>query len=71
MKTAIAALILSSLSLIVSFGLGIKNYRKSKRLEFFQRRDQLFAKISEMNKKVSELLLYVAGYEVIAMKNES
>lgn len=71
MKTAIAALILSLLSLIVTLVLGIKNFRKSKRLEFFQRRDQLFAKISELNNKVSQFLLYVGRYEVIAMKNES
>lgn len=71
MKTAIAALIISSLSLIATIILGAKNYRKSQRLEFFQRRDQLFAKISELNNKVSQLLLYVARYEVAAMKNES
>ncbi|MBA2492277.1 MAG: hypothetical protein H0W34_10785 [Pyrinomonadaceae bacterium] len=48
-----------------------RSYKKSKRLEFFQRRDQLFAKISDLNAKNSEAHLISAKYEIVAVKNAS
>jgi hypothetical protein len=48
-----------------------RSYKKSKRLEFFQRRDHLFAKISDLNAKNSEAHLISARYEIVAVKNAS
>jgi hypothetical protein len=48
-----------------------KSYKKSKRLEFFQRRDQLFAKISDLNAKNSEAHLISARYEIVAVTKAS
>jgi hypothetical protein len=66
MKTAIFAVIVSLISLIATIVLGTKNYKKSKRLEFFQRRDQLFQVISNFNAKNSETRLSGARFTIIA-----
>lgn len=74
MNTALAALIIATLSLtvaIIGSVLAIKNYKKSKRLEFFQRRDQLFAKIAELNAKNSEAHLISARFEIIQSNRQS
>jgi len=71
---AIAAATIAFGSLIVAIiGLVIaaKSYKKSKRLEFFQRRDQLFAKISDLNAKNSEAHLISARYEIVAITKAS
>jgi hypothetical protein len=71
MKTAIAAVIVASFSLVVAVigcVIAVKTYKKSKRLEFFQRRDHLFQKISELNAKNSESHLISAKYEMEALK---
>jgi hypothetical protein len=67
---AIVAATIAFGSLIVAiFGcvIAAKSYKKSKRLEFFQRRDQLFAKISDLNAKNSEVHLISARYEIVAL----
>jgi hypothetical protein len=56
---------------IIGCVIAARSYRKSKRLEFFQRRDQLFATISELNAKNSEAHLISAKYEIVAVKNAS
>jgi hypothetical protein len=71
MKTAFAALVISLISLIVTLILGTKNYRKSKRLEFFQRRDLLSQKISELNIENSQMHLISARYEMVVQKFRS
>lgn len=71
MKTSLAALVIALISLIATIVLGTKNYRKSKRLEFFQRRDHCFQKISDLHVKISAGRILVARYEVIAMENNS
>jgi len=48
-----------------------KNYKKSKRLEFLQRRDQLFLKISDLNAKNSELRLISARFEIVMLNKVS
>ena len=68
MKTAIAALIISSISLISTFVLAVKTFRKSKRDAFVQRRDQLFQAISDLNAKNSETHLISARYEIVMVK---
>ena len=68
MKTAVDAVIIASLSFVVaavSCVIAVKNYRKSKRLEFFQRRDQLFTKISDLNNTNTESHLISARYEIV------
>jgi hypothetical protein len=68
------ATIISSISLIVailSFVIAAKNYKKSKRLEFFQKRDQLFLKISDLNAKNSEAHLIAARYEIVVINRAS
>jgi hypothetical protein len=66
---AIAALIIAFLSLITTVTLGTKNYKKSKRLEFLQRRDHLSQKISELNARNSEARLISARFALVAVKN--
>ena len=66
MKTAIAAVVISLISLIATIVLGTKNYKKSKKLEFFQRRDHLLLKISDLNARNSEAHLISARYEMVA-----
>jgi hypothetical protein len=56
---------------IIGCVIAARSYRKSKRLEFFQRRDQLFATISDLNAKNSEAYLISAKYEIVAVKNAS
>ena len=71
---AIVAVTIALCSLIVAIigcVLGVKSYKKSKRLEFFQRRDQLFAKISDLNAKNSEAHLISARYQIVAVTKAS
>ena len=71
---AIVAATIALCSLIVAIigcVIGAKSYKKSKRLEFFQRRDQLFAKISDLNAKNSEAHLISARYEIVAVTRVS
>jgi len=56
---------------IIGCVIAARSYKKSKRLEFFQRRDQLFATISDLNAKNSEAHLISAKYEIVAIKNTS
>ena len=56
---------------IIGCVIAARSYKKSKRLEFFQRRDQLFATISDLNAKNSEVHLNSAKYEIVAVKNAS
>jgi len=56
---------------IVGCVIAVKSYKKSKRLEFFQRRDQLCAKISDLNAKNSEAHLISARYEIVAVTKAS
>ncbi len=68
---AIVAATISFISLtvaIISCVIAAKNYKKSKRLEFFQRRDQLFLKISDLNAKYSEIHLISARYGIVILK---
>jgi hypothetical protein len=69
---SIIAATISFISLIITIVncvILVKNYKKSKRIEFFQRRDYLLQKISELNAKNSEARSFAARYEVVAMKN--
>jgi hypothetical protein len=71
---AIVAAIISFISLIVaiiSCVIAAKNYKKSKRLELLQRRDQLFLKISDLNAKNSELRLISARFEIVMLNKVS
>jgi len=71
---AIVAVTIAFGSLIVAIigcVVAVKSYKKSKRLEFFQRRDQLFAKISDLNAKNSEAHLISARYEIVAVTKAS
>jgi hypothetical protein len=71
---AIVAAVIALGSLIVAIigcVIAARSYKKSKRLEFFQRRDQLFATISDLNAKNSEAHLISAKYEIVAVKNAS
>lgn len=68
---AIIALILSFISLITTIIIAAKNYKKSKRLEFFQRRDQLFMKIADLNAKNSDAHLISARYEIVSVNKLS
>ena len=45
---AFGSLIVAIIGLVIA----AKSYKKSKRLEFFQRRDQLFAKISDLTPRI-------------------
>jgi hypothetical protein len=49
----------------------VKNYKKSKRIEYFQRRDHLFEKISELNIRNSEAQFISARYEIVRLKKLS
>jgi hypothetical protein len=67
-----AGIALGSLTVaIIGCVIAARSYKKSKRLEFFQRRDQLFATISDLNAKNSEAHLISAKYEIVAVKNAS
>lgn len=63
--------ILSMIVAIIGCVIAAKSYKKSKRLEFFQRRDQLFAKISDLSAKNSEAYLISARYELVAFTTDS
>jgi hypothetical protein len=70
----ILSMIVAIISLIVAIigcVIAVKSFKKSKRLEFFQRRDQLFAKISDLNAKNSEAHLISARYELVAFTMDS
>jgi hypothetical protein len=71
---AISAAIISLISLIVaiiSCVIAVKNYKKSKRLEFFQRRDQLFQEIADLNAKFSELHIISARFGIVLLNMQS
>ena len=71
---AIIAALISFISLIIaiiSCVISVKNYQKSKRLEFFQRRDQLFQEIADLNAKFSELHLISARYGIVLLNMQS
>jgi hypothetical protein len=68
---SLAALLIALISLLVTIILGTKNYKKSKRLEYFHRQDHLFDKISELNATNSETRLISARYEIIRLKKLS
>ncbi|HVS81138.1 MAG TPA: hypothetical protein VHE60_05340 [Pyrinomonadaceae bacterium] len=70
MQIAIAALVIALVSLITTIVLGTKNYRKSRRLEFFQRRDRLSQIISTLADRNTEFHLISARYAIVATKNE-
>jgi hypothetical protein len=61
------ALIVSIVSVVISF----KTYQKSKRLEFLQRRDQLFLKISELNAENSKVRLIAARCGIVLLNKAS
>ncbi len=63
--------ILGMIVAIIGCVIAAKSYKKSKRLEFFQRRDQLFAKISDLSAKNSEAHLISARYELVAFTMDS
>lgn len=70
----ILSMIVAIISLIVAIigcVIAVKSFKKSKRLEFFQRRDQLFEKISDLNAKNSEAKLISARYELVAFTRDS
>ena len=71
-KVAIAALIISFLSLIgilINSVFTAKTYKKNKRLEFLQRRDHLSQKISDLNDRNTEAQLISARYALVAVKS--
>jgi hypothetical protein len=71
-RFAAAGIALGSLTVaIIGCVIAARSYKKSKRLEFFQRRDQLFATISDLNAKNCEAHLISAKYEIVAVKNAS
>jgi type II secretory pathway component PulJ len=71
-KIAIGALTISFFSLIgviINSVFTAKTYKKNRRLEFFQRRDRLSQKISELNDRNTEAQLISARYDLVAVKN--
>lgn len=64
---AFIALILA----IIGCGISLKNYTKSQRLEFLQRRDQLFLKIADLNAKSSEGHQIAARFGIVALNADS
>jgi hypothetical protein len=56
---------------IISCGISLKNYTKSQRLEFLQRRDQLFLKIADLNAKNSEGHQIAARFGIVALNANS
>jgi len=68
---SIIASIIASIISISSFVLAFMNFRMSKRLEFFQRRDQLLLKISDLNAKTSETRLISARFEIVLINKVS
>ena len=62
------AIVVSVVSLIISLGVAVANYKKSKRDSFIQRRDQLSKAISDLNARVSEAHMISARYEMVAVR---
>jgi hypothetical protein len=52
---------------IVACTIAVKSYKKSKRLEFFQRRDQVFLAISDLNAKTAETHLISARLGIVIL----
>ena len=79
MQTPQSVLVFSIIAAVISFiGLIItivncvilvKNYKKSKRIEFIQRRDHLFQAISNLNDRNTEFHSISARYVIVAAKN--
>jgi hypothetical protein len=63
--------IVAIIGLIVSTVTAVWVYKESKQTKFFQRRDHLFQKISDLNAKNSEAHLISARYEIVAVKRVS
>jgi hypothetical protein len=60
--------VVSFLTLIFTIVLGAKNYRKSKRIEFLQRRDRLAQALSDLNDRNAEFHNIVARYAIVIAK---
>jgi hypothetical protein len=61
---AIGALIISIINSVYT----AKTYKKSRRLEFLQRKDRLIQKISDLNDRNTEAHLISAKYRLVAVK---
>jgi hypothetical protein len=66
---AIAALIVSVLSLLITSVFNTKTYKKNRRLEFQRRRDHLSQKISDLNDRQNELHMISARYALVVVKD--
>lgn len=67
-------LLLSAIATIISIGsllLAFRNFRKSQRLEFLQRRDQLLHKVSDLNGELSEGRLISARFQIVLINKMS
>jgi hypothetical protein len=67
---AIVVPIVSVISLVVAIvgcAIAVKSYKKSRRLEFFQRRDKLLLTISDLNAKTSEVHLISARFGIVRL----
>jgi hypothetical protein len=71
MQTTVIVASIAAIISIISCVLSVKNYNKSKRLEFFQRRDQLLLKVSNLNARNSENRLISARYEIVSINRLS
>lgn len=60
--------IIAFLTLISTIVLGTKNYRKSKRIEFLQRRDRLAQALSDLNDRNAEFHNISARYAIVIAK---
>ncbi|MGK2914753.1 MAG: hypothetical protein ACSLE5_09940 [Porticoccaceae bacterium] len=70
-KVAIGALSIAIFTLIVAIINSVfiaKTYKKSRRLEFLQRRDHLSRKISDLNDKNNEAQMISARYKLVELK---
>jgi hypothetical protein len=65
---AIVALVISLGTLVVSIVSSVKNYKKSKRDAFIQRRDRLSQAIADLNARNTEAQLISARYAIVAVK---
>jgi hypothetical protein len=66
--TPYIAIVVSVVSLVISLGVAVANYTKSKSDTFNQRRDHLAQAISELNARNSETQLISARYTIVEVK---
>lgn len=66
--TPYIAIVVSVVSLVISLGVAIANYSKSKSDAFIQRRDHLSQTIAELNVRNAEAQGISARYEIVAVK---